>query len=56
LGPNYIIPKPFDSRLFVEVSTAVAEAAVASGVARDASSIGAVRQLLKARNASRHAS
>ena len=53
LGPNYVIPKPFDSRLFVEVSAAVAEAAVASGVARDSSSIGAVRQLLDARNTSR---
>ena len=53
LGPNYVIPKPFDSRLFVDVSAAVAEAAVASGVARDSSSIGAVRQLLDARNISR---
>lgn len=31
-GPYYLIPKPFDSRLFVEVSYAVADAAVRSGV------------------------
>jgi len=33
-GPNYIIPKPMDPRLLVRVSTAVAQAAMASGVAR----------------------
>ena len=33
-GPRYIIPKPFDRRLFVEVSLAVAEAAVRSGASR----------------------
>ena len=32
-GRDYIIPKPFDPRAFVFVSAAVAEAAVASGVA-----------------------
>lgn len=32
-GNRYIIPKPFDRRLFVEVSYAVAAAAVASGAA-----------------------
>ena len=31
---EYIIPKPFDKRLIVEVSSAVAQAAVDSGVAR----------------------
>jgi malate dehydrogenase (oxaloacetate-decarboxylating)(NADP+) len=35
-GRQYIIPKPFDRRVFFEVSTAVAEAAVSSGVARAA--------------------
>jgi malate dehydrogenase (oxaloacetate-decarboxylating)(NADP+) len=34
-GSDYIIPKPFDRRLFVEVSYAVAKAAVESGVAKD---------------------
>lgn len=33
-GKNYIIPKPFDKRLLAEVSSAVAKAAVQSGVAR----------------------
>ena len=33
-GRDYIIPKPFDPRVFVKVSAAVAEAAVNSGVAR----------------------
>ncbi len=32
-GPEYIIPKPFDPRLIVEVSSAVARAAMESGVA-----------------------
>jgi malate dehydrogenase (oxaloacetate-decarboxylating)(NADP+) len=33
-GPDYIIPVPFDPRLIVRVSSAVAEAAIKSGVAR----------------------
>ncbi|MDX3773183.1 malic enzyme-like NAD(P)-binding protein [Chromatiaceae bacterium AAb-1] len=33
-GKNYIIPKPMDSRLLSRVARAVAEAAIASGVAR----------------------
>jgi malate dehydrogenase (oxaloacetate-decarboxylating)(NADP+) len=33
-GPEYIIPKPFDPRLLRAISSAVAQAAVASGVAR----------------------
>ncbi len=32
-GANYILPKPFDPRLIVEVSSAVARAAMESGVA-----------------------
>ncbi|MBT8443067.1 MAG: NADP-dependent malic enzyme, partial [Gammaproteobacteria bacterium] len=32
-GPNYLIPKPFDTRLLVDVSYAVAKAAMDSGVA-----------------------
>jgi malate dehydrogenase (oxaloacetate-decarboxylating)(NADP+) len=32
-GPEYLIPKPFDPRLIVDVSIAVAKAAMASGVA-----------------------
>ncbi|ACY16714.1 NADP-dependent malic enzyme [Haliangium ochraceum] len=33
-GPEYLIPKPFDSRVLWWVAPAVAEAAIASGVAR----------------------
>jgi len=33
-GPGYIIPKPMDPRLLVTVSTAVARAAIESGLAR----------------------
>jgi malate dehydrogenase (oxaloacetate-decarboxylating)(NADP+) len=33
-GPEYIIPKPFDRRLFVEVPHAVASAAAESGLVR----------------------
>jgi malate dehydrogenase (oxaloacetate-decarboxylating)(NADP+) len=33
-GREYIIPKPFDTRLIIEVPLAVAKAAVASGVAK----------------------
>ena len=33
-GPDYIIPKPFDPRLILEIAPAVARAAMASGVAR----------------------
>jgi malate dehydrogenase (oxaloacetate-decarboxylating)(NADP+) len=33
-GPDYIIPKPFDPRLILQVAPAVARAAMASGVAR----------------------
>ncbi len=33
-GKNYLIPSPFDKRLIVEISSAVAQAAVDSGVAQ----------------------
>jgi malate dehydrogenase (oxaloacetate-decarboxylating)(NADP+) len=33
-GPEYLIPKPFDPRLIVRIAPAVAEAAIASGVAK----------------------
>ncbi|MFA7091312.1 MAG: malate dehydrogenase, partial [Arcobacteraceae bacterium] len=33
-GKEYIIPKPFDKRLMVDVSSAVAFAAIKSGVAK----------------------
>ena len=33
-GPDYIIPKPFDPRVLLHVAPAVAQAAIATGVAR----------------------
>ena len=52
-GTGYIIPKPFDRRLFVEVSYAVAEAAVKSGVARLPVDLAEYRRDLERRNAER---
>ena len=52
-GTGYIIPKPFDRRLFVEVSFAVAEAAVKSGVARAKVDLSEYRKDLERRNAER---
>jgi malate dehydrogenase (oxaloacetate-decarboxylating)(NADP+) len=46
-GPEYLIPKPFDSRLILRIAPAVAEAAAASGVAtRPIADIEAYRQSL----------
>ncbi len=47
-GTDYLIPKPFDRRLLVEVSSAVAEAAMASGVARKPVDLAAYREQLAA--------
>ena len=52
-GTGYIIPKPFDRRLFVEVSYAVAEAAVKTGVAQKPVDLTAYRADLERRNAER---
>ena len=52
-GTGYIIPKPFDRRLFVEISFAVAKAAVASGAARREVDLAAYRAELERRNAER---
>jgi malate dehydrogenase (oxaloacetate-decarboxylating)(NADP+) len=48
-GPEYIIPKPFDSRVLLKVVPAVAQAAIDSGVSRYQMPTGAtyVRQLEK---------
>jgi malate dehydrogenase (oxaloacetate-decarboxylating)(NADP+) len=49
-GKDYIIPKPMDQRLLIEVSSAVAKAAVESGVARKAiTDWGAYAEQLRAR-------
>ncbi len=46
-GPEYLIPQPFDPRLLVEVASAVAEAAMASGVAtRPLADVAAYREKL----------
>lgn len=49
-GDSYIIPKPFDRRLMVEVSSAVAEAAIKSGVAKQPRDIAGYREELKRRS------
>jgi malate dehydrogenase (oxaloacetate-decarboxylating)(NADP+) len=51
-GPGYLIPKPFDRRLFVEVSHAVAKAAVESGIAAP-TDLTALRLSLEERNRAR---
>jgi malate dehydrogenase (oxaloacetate-decarboxylating)(NADP+) len=49
-GPDYLIPKPFDPRLLAELSTAVARAAMESGVAtRSLADIEAYREGLARR-------
>ncbi len=46
-GPDYLIPKPFDPRLILEIAPAVAKAAMASGVAtRPIDDFAAYRQRL----------
>ena len=52
-GTGYLIPKPFDRRLFVEVSFAVAEAAVKTGVARAKVDLVEYRKSLEKRNQER---
>ncbi len=47
-GPDYLIPKPFDPRLMVQVAPAVAQAAMESGVAsRPIADLDAYRQRLQ---------
>jgi len=48
-GPRYLIPKPFDSRLLADVSLAVAEAAIQSGVAVSGANSSAIRMRLAER-------
>ena len=52
-GKDYIIPKPFDRRLFVAVSYAVAEAAVKSGAAPKKVDLAEYKAELELRNAER---
>ena len=55
-GPDYLIPKPFDSRLMLRIAPAVARAAAESGVAtRPIADLDAYRESLTAlRHAHRH--
>jgi len=48
-GPEYIIPKPFDPRVLPWVATAVAKAAMETGVARKPVDIDQYRESLEAR-------
>jgi malate dehydrogenase (oxaloacetate-decarboxylating)(NADP+) len=48
-GPEYIIPKPLDPRVLFELSGAVAEAAMETGVAREELDLEAYREELEAR-------
>src|SRR6201996_2336517 len=48
-GPEYIVPVPFDPRLIVEVSAAVAKAAMDSGVARRDNDLAAYKKSLSGR-------
>ncbi|HET6403914.1 MAG TPA: NADP-dependent malic enzyme [Candidatus Thermoplasmatota archaeon] len=48
-GPEYVIPKPFDSRVLLYVAPAVAKAAMDSGVARKRIDLAKYREELEAR-------
>jgi malate dehydrogenase (oxaloacetate-decarboxylating)(NADP+) len=49
-GPDYLIPRPFDPRLLVALAPAVAQAAMASGIAtRPLADLGAYRESLNQR-------
>ncbi|MFU8780626.1 MAG: NAD(P)-dependent malic enzyme [Kiritimatiellia bacterium] len=52
-GPGYLIPTPFDRRLFEDVSLAVAEAAILSGVALPGADGVAIGRRLAQRNIER---
>src|SRR6202521_748515 len=53
-GPDYIIPKPFDSRVLLCVAPAVAQAAMEGGVARTDVDIPAYRESLRKRQSRSH--
>lgn len=48
-GPQYVIPKPFDPRVFTWVSSAVAQAAMDTGVAQEPLELDAYRRSLEVR-------
>lgn len=53
-GPDYIIPKPFDPRVLVWEATAVARAAMETGVAQEPVDISQYREQLEARLGKAH--
>lgn len=53
-GREYIIPTPFDSRVLIWVASAVAEAAIASGVAQNPINIDAYKEQLEGRLGKAH--
>lgn len=53
-GPTYVIPKPFDSRVLIRVASAVAQAAMESGVAQQPISIDEYKDQLERRFGKAH--
>ena len=53
-GPDYIIPKPFDTRVLVWEASAVAEAAMRTGVARESVKLDDYREQLEKRLGKAH--
>ena len=53
-GPDYLIPKPFDPRVLVREASAVAEAAIRSGVAQEPVDLEAYREQLERRRGKAH--
>ncbi len=53
-GPDYLIPKPFDPRVLLWEATAVAEAAMKTGVARNPIALDAYRDQLERRLGKAH--
>jgi malate dehydrogenase (oxaloacetate-decarboxylating)(NADP+) len=53
-GPDYLIPKPFDPRVLIWVASAVAEAAMRTGVAQEPVNIDEYREQLKRRQGKTH--
>ncbi len=54
-GPDYLIPKPFDPRVLVWESTAVAQAAMETGVAQEPIDIDVYREQLQRHHGKAHA-
>ncbi len=53
-GPDYLIPKPFDPRVLIWEASAVAEAAMRSGVAQEPVDLGEYREQLERRLGKAH--